>query len=392
MNTTAHARPRVRTLRTIATTGMLVIAALSLAGCEAGGSGADPTSASVDANPRLAAEVKQLEQPLDAYPVPTEPVPDMAAAKGRVFYYVPISSKSPQFAVTQKTLTAALKTVGASIQVCDGEGTPTAIGACITQGVQANAAAIITDAIPYAIGQNAFDAAQSAGVPVIISNQLVDDAHPASSTLAYIPTAGSAMQEALAKWVVLDSGASASVLINQSADGPAPAAFVAAGRAVYDEECPNCTVTINEVSSANQALVPSSTSSVLLAKPEIDYVESQFEQYLQATQQGVEQATSGDTVKGLTGAALLGGLQQLAAGKFLYAASGQAAAFQGWVDADAALRMMAGAKLPEYSIPSRLFTRDSIRGVTLTEAAELSGEWYGPTDFPQKFASLWGVN
>ncbi|WP_204773028.1 sugar ABC transporter substrate-binding protein [Leifsonia flava] len=384
---------RTRRVRMLAAAGTIAITALALTGCEADSTGAasagDSTSTAA-ADSELATSVAALEKPLDAYPVPTEPVSDVSGAKGKVFYYIPVTSKSPQFAVTQKTLTAALDSVGATVQVCDGEGTPTAIGACITQGTQAQAAAIITDAIPYGIGQNAFDAAQAAGIPVIISNQVIDDKHPASDTLAYIPAGGSAMQEALAKWITLDSGAAADVLINQGTDGPAPAVFVAAGQAVYDSECPDCTITINEVSSANQSLIPSSTSSALLKNPDITYVESQFQQYLQPTQEGVQQSGV-ESIKGVTGSVLLGGLQQLQAKNFLYAAAGQAAAFQGWVDADAALRLIAGVELPEYSIPVRLFTQDTIADVTLTEEAELSGEWYGPTDFPEQFSALWGV-
>lgn len=384
---------RRRRLQALVAAGTLAVTALALAGCEGDGAvGTDTTSSTASAgDSALAADVAALQQPLDAYPVPTEAVSDVSGVAGKVFYYIPVTSKSPQFAVTQKTLTEALEAVGASVQVCDGEGTPTAIGNCITQGTQAEAAAIITDAIPYGIGQNAFDAAQAAGIPVIISNQVIDDAHPASPTLGYIPAGGSAMQAALAKWITLDSGAAANVLINQGTDGPAPKVFVAAGSAVYDEQCPDCTITINEVSSANQSLIPSSTSSDLLKNPDIGYVESQFQQYLQPTQEGVQTAGLTDTVKGVTGSVLLGGLQQLESQNFLYAAAGQAAAFQGWVDADAALRLIAGDELPEYTIPVRLFTRDSIGDVTLTDEAELSGEWYGPTDFPEEFKALWGL-
>ncbi|TFV95205.1 hypothetical protein E4M00_16050 [Leifsonia flava] len=352
------------------------------------GSGSGSTTAS-GANADLAADVAQLQEPLDAYPVPTEPIPGAAALAGETVYYIPISLQAPQFGVTQQALTDALNTVGMNIQVCDGKGTPTDIGACIIQATEADAASIITDAIPYGLGQNAFDAAQAAGIPVIISNQVPDAAHPASPTLAYIATAGSAMQVALSQWIALDSGGDADVLINQSTDGSSSAVYTAAGEEEFARVCADCTVAVNEVSTSTFTLVPSSTSSELLRNPDIGYVFSQYEQFLQPTQTGVQQAGLADSIKGLTGAAQLGALQMLASDNFLYAAAAQASAFQGWVDADAAIRLSLDLELPEYTIPVRLFTRDSIGGVPLTEEAQRSGEWFGPTTYTKDFTELW---
>jgi ribose transport system substrate-binding protein len=80
---------------------------------------------------------------------------------------------------------------------------------------------------------------------------------------------------------------------------------------------------------------------------------------------------------------------------FLYASVGQASAYQGWADADAVLRMMTGTpgdKLPQYTIPIRLFTRDNIGSVALTAEAQASGEWFGPSDYPGSFLKLWGLS
>jgi ribose transport system substrate-binding protein len=388
------AAPVRRLYRAVAALGILALVTSVLVACGGGSAGSGASAgadASASADPALVAEVAAMQKPLDAYPVPTEPIDNTSSLAGKTVYYVPITMQSPQFKVTQATVTAAFETVGIKVQACDGKGTPTDVSSCITQATDQKAAAIITDAIPYVIAANAFDAAQAAGVPVIISNQVPDQNHPASKTLSYIPAGGGPMQEALAKWVTVDSGGTAKVLINQGTDGPAPAIFVGQGKAVYAESCPGCTITINEVSSANFSLIPSSTSSALLKDQSINYVESQFEQYLQPTQGGVQQAGLINKVKGLTGSVQLGGLQALASDNFLYAAAGQASAFQGWVDADAAMRMMMGAALPEYTIPVRLFTRESVGEVTLSEEGERSGEWYGPATFTDEFKKVWGV-
>jgi ribose transport system substrate-binding protein len=366
--------------------GTAAIVALSIAGCSSG-----PGSASGSDTPALTGDVAALDQPLASYPVPKDAINDVPSLKGTTLYYIPITLQSPQFGATQKAVAAAAEAAGLKVQVCDGKGTPTDINACVAQATSAKAGAIITDAIPYGLAAGSFEAAQKAGIPVILNSQIEDDEHPASATLAYIGTnAGTDQQIALAQWVIGDSGANADVLINQTTDGPSPIAYVAAGKKVYDSDCPDCTVTVNEVSSANFSLVPSSTSAALLKNPNVNYVESQFEQFLQPTQAGI-QSTAKTGIKVITGSVGLSGLKAVEGGE-VAAASGQATTYQAWVDVDAALRMMLGSQAPSYDIPVRLFTHDSVADLELTDDAWVSGEWFGPTTFTGDFTKLWGVS
>ena len=385
----SHDRRRGGHLRSWAATGSVVLLGATLAACGGSTGSTAGASSSSTANAALTAEVAKLTQPLAAYPIPTTPVTGVDKLKGKTVYYIPITQQASQFTVTQKSLTTALDSVGVKLQVCDGKGTPTDVSACITQAIGAGASSIITDAVPYVIATNAFAAAEKAKIPVVISNQAADPDHPASAMLDFIPAGGSQMQVALAKWVALDSGGKANVLVNESTDGPSPATYVAAGKDALTQSCPGCTMTINQISSANFALIPAATSSALLKNANVNYVQPEFEQYLQPTQTGVQQAGKISAVKGLTGAAQLGGLQALASKNFLYAAAAQASSYQGYVDADAAIRLMLGTKVPDYTIPVRLFTRDTIGSVPLTDAAQQSGEWFGPTTFPADFAKLW---
>jgi ribose transport system substrate-binding protein len=375
-------RGRVHHWAPIATAAIL---AVSLAGCSS-----DPGTTSGSGTPAISGDVAALDQPLDSYPVPKDAITDVASLKGTTVYYIPITLQSPQFGATQKAVAAAAAAAGLQVQVCDGKGTPTDINACVAQATSAKAGAIITDAIPYGLAAGSFEAAQKAHIPVILNSQIEDDAHPASATLAYIGTnAGTDQQIALAKWVVGDSGGKADILINQTTDGPSPIAYVAAGKKVYGSDCPDCTVTVNEVSSANFSLVPSSTSAALLKNPNVTYVESQFEQFLQPTQAGI-QSTGKTGMKVITGSVGLSGLKAVKGGE-VAAASGQATTYQAWVDVDAALRMMLGSKAPSYDIPVRLFTPASVADLALTDDAWVSGAWFGPTTFTGDFTKLWGV-
>ncbi|MEF9906904.1 sugar ABC transporter substrate-binding protein [Streptomyces sp. P9-A2] len=377
-----------RRARTWAAAAGVALLAGSLAAC--GGDSKDTASAGADgataaADDKLAAAMKAL----DAYPVPTEKLDKVGSVAGKTVYYVPITKQAPMFTTTEKTLAVAAKAAGLRLQVCDGKGTPTDIGGCIGQATDAKAAAIIADAIPYGLAANGFDAAQKAGIPVVISNQVPDPAHPASKTLTWVHVPGTEQQIRIFDWIAADAKGKANILVNQSSDGPSPASYVADAKAALKKSCPDCKLTINKVTSSNFALVPSSTSAVLLKDPSINYVDAQFEQYLQPTQGGVQQ-TSRTDIKVVTGSASLGGLKALKSGS-LAAVTAQAAAFQGWVNTDAALRLILGRPVPEYNIPTRLFTKDNIDDVKLTEEAELSGEWFGPATFTDDFKKLWGV-
>jgi ribose transport system substrate-binding protein len=365
--------------------------AAALAACSASPSTTTPTPTGTG-NDTLAATVATLSNPLSAYPVPTAAVTGVSKLSGKTVYYIPITLKSPQFNVTGTALTQAMKAVGASVQICDGGSNPSTINGCIAQATAAHAAAIVADSIPYGLGANSFGAARAAGIPVVITDQIPDSGTPADATLGYIEGAGSAMLKAVADWIAVDSGGTGSVIINKSTDSPSAEAYVAAAQTEFTASCSGCSVAINEISSANFPQIPSSTSAALLQNPNAGYVVSEFDQYLQPTLGGVQQTGRQSSIKGVSAAAQLAGLQMLADQNYLYAEVGQASAFQGWIDADAAIRLVLGVALPEYTIPVRIFTRDNIGSVKLTADAEASGEWYGPTTYPAQFKTLWGLS
>lgn len=389
MHTASPARSR--RLRSLATVGVTAAMIVGLAACSPSGSSDSEGSDTASADSGLTTELDALMAPLDEYPMPTEPVEGAEDVAGGVLYYIPITQQSPQFAVDQAGVEAAAAALGMTVQVCDGKGTPTEVSSCVDHARNANAAGIILDAVPYDLAGNSIDAAQKAGIPVVIGNQIADDRHPATDTFSYTAVSGSAQQEALAKWIINDSDAAGNVLINETTDGKSQIQYVEDALKVFDEECPDCTVTTNEVSSANFSQVPSSTSSALLKNPDVEYVVAEFAQFLQATKSGVQNAGATARVIGVAGSATLGELKSVSTDGFLRAATAQASAFAGWLYVDATLRLIAGQDVPEYTIPIRLFTGDTMDDVDLSTEAEESGEWFGPTTFPDDFAALWGV-
>lgn len=372
----------------VATTLLAAVACGAPTSSSAGAGGGDSSAPGVAKAKAAAAKAAQR---LPAYPVPSETVDGVSALKGRTVYYVPITQQAPQFGITARALKKALGAAGLELQVCNGGSNPSQVSSCVNQAVGARAGAIITDSIPYGMAANALGAAQKKKIPVLISDQIPDPAHPASGTLAYLEGGGRAMLVAAADWIIADSAGGGKVLINMSTDSPSTKAYVASAQAEFKARCPKCKVVVNPISSANFSMIASSTSSALLRNPGVQYVLSEFEQYLQPTLGGIQQSGKSAKVTAVTTAAQVGGLQTLKGGTVLKANVGQASAFQGWASTDAVLRMMLKQKVRPVTTPIRLFTTDNVGSVKLTSQAEDSGSWFGPADFPAAYQKLWGV-
>jgi ribose transport system substrate-binding protein len=180
--------------------------------------------------------------------------------------------------------------------------------------VGVRAGAIITDSIPYAMALNPLVAAQAKNIPILITDQAPDPAHPSNALLGYLPGPGATQLTAVAGWIIADSGGRAKVLINMSTDSPSTLAYVAAAAA-------------------------------LVNYPGIDYVISEFEQYLQPTIGGIRQSGQAARIRLASSAAQLDGLKM----------------------------------------------RTNIGDLALTPGAEESGAWFGSTGYVREYERLWGV-
>jgi ribose transport system substrate-binding protein len=385
------------TVRRTLTLGAAAAAVTLLAACSPGTTASDDGAASSSSGgPDAAvadvqADVEAAMQPRSELNVPDEPV-DVSALAGRTVYYVPLTAQISVFQLYGEKLGEALATADVDLQICDGGTNPSQIAGCIGQAAGADAGAIVVDNIPYGMAANALDDARAAGIPILMTNQVVDPAMPADDTLAYLPGPATEMLVSIADWVIADSQGEAAVVLNKVTDNPSTLAYAEAAEQEFADRCPDCTVTVNEVSAANFPLVAPSTSSAILSTPGVGYVVSEFDHFVQPAIGGIQQSGKAAEITVVSSAATLGGLQMVADGNIVHAEAGQNFAFQGWAAADAVFRLMNGQELPEYDIPFRLFTVDNIDEIEVTEEAEASGEWYGPTDFSEQFAALWGLS
>src|SRR5690606_23515547 len=137
-------------------------------------------------------------------------------------------------------------------------------------------------------------------------------------------------------WMSLDSGGTANELIMVSGDGPIQRSFIDDGMGQVDADCPDCTISELDVTSANFGQVSSDLSSRLLQDPNINYVHAQFAQYIPVVLPVVN-----PNIKVGVGAATLGALRAVEAGQ-IAAASSQSPAFGACATMDAALRLVNG--------------------------------------------------
>jgi ribose transport system substrate-binding protein len=367
----------------------------ALAACGSSSSSNSPsTKSSSDVSPGVkyaqGLVMAGLKQP--TAPVPSAAISNLAALKGKTVYYIPVSADVPAFAITAAAMKAALATVGVKLSVCSGNFTPSGFSSCFAQAIGAHAGAIVSDAIPYQITQGLITEASKKSIPVVVTDVNIVSPRPSAKNITYI--SGSNQQYALAQdWIIADSGGKANVLELEATDSPTSAAGTAEfAIPALKAHCPGCTVTTLKFSSSNEQLLPSEISALLLKHPNINYIFSEYDQYVPGVLQGVQQASATSKVKIVAAAAALSGLQNVKSSTPVKAEIADNQVYNGWIDADEALRLMAGQAAVTYTIPIRLFTSTNIGSVTLSNAAQASGEWFGAFGYQQQFEHLWGVH
>jgi ribose transport system substrate-binding protein len=211
--------------------------------------------------------------------------------------------------------------------------------------------------------------------------------------LAYQELGATELARGVADWIIADSNGRAHVLIQELTDSPSTIQYIQQGAVPeFTKYCPQCHVTIAKVNIANTPLIPSQTSSALLSHPDVNYVMPQFDALIQGAQAGVQQSGFTHKVKGGSATGLLFALQLIRSHNFLAADVGQDFPYQGWAIADEIMRMMLKQPPVNEHTPQRLFTSANVSSLSLTPAAESSGEWYGSSAYQSMFTQLWGVH
>lgn len=378
-----------------------VAASVVLAGCGSGsgsgaGSGASGSGGATGGSDAVAQGLAMAEQQVAklsattaSYPVPTAAVSGTAKFKGRTVYYIPLVQQIPGFVVTAATMKTALAKAGLSLQVCDGQGQPSAVAACVQQAEGANAAGIITDAIEYGMAQNALDAAKTKGIPIIIADQIAPAGTVNDNALTYVPGAIDQPTQ-IAWWMIADSKGKGDEIIAAEADSTSSWAYVTTSQTIYSKYCPDCKVTVKKITATTSALLASATSSNVLSNPGATYYYTEFEDSLQDTVQGLQQSGRASSMSLSVAGGSVNGLGLLKGSSVVKAVVAVDQPYAGWALTDEILRMMTKSGPVTETFPTRLFTKQNIGSVQVTAAAQASGEWFGDSSYETSFAKLWG--
>jgi ribose transport system substrate-binding protein len=195
----------------------------------------------------------------------------------------------------------------------------------------------------------------------------------------------------MADWVIADSKGKANAIFTVETDSPSSTAYVTKGAAPeFKKYCPGCKITYADTPSTG--VTSQWVETTVKKTPGVQYYYSEFEDDLSQTTQGVSLAGQANSLKVSYATATLAGLTDIKNHKQVFADIGDDVAYEGWADADNLLRMMVKQPTVTEHIPERLFTRQNIGSIKLTNAAQASGVWYGnPTQFQTGFETLWGT-
>jgi ribose transport system substrate-binding protein len=337
------------------------------------------------------AMVAQLSAVTAKYPVPTTPVSSVPALKGKTIYYIPLVAAIPGFAATAVALKGSLAKAGLKLQVCDGQGNPSAIAACVGQATGASAAGIILDAAPYGMAENALNSAKAKGIPIIIADQYPPTASTVNTdAVTYVPGVVDQPSQ-IAWWTIADSKGAANAIIAQEVDSPSSKQYVTNSLSIYSQYCPGCKITLKTITASTNALLASATSANILANPNATYYYTEFEDSLQPTIQGIQQSARTGISLSVAGGST-DGLGLLKSGSSVVKAVVTVdEAYAAWALTDEILRMATKSAPVTETYVSRLFTTQNIGTIQVTPAAENSGAWFGDTSYQSEFAQLWGV-
>lgn len=337
-----------------------------------------------------AAQVATFTNIRTSFPAPGPELPGIKAKiSGKTVWYIPVFLQAVTFQAEAANLTAAMRTVGANLHVCDAQLNPSTADSCIRQAVSSGAAGIVTSAIGYSFAPQAFQAAAAAKVPVISADNddTGPDAFPASSVARQLSDDGPAWAALATDWIIADSAGRAKILY--AADDASQGTV--ATKAVTTELAAHCTLCILTVVHYNDNALPklaTAISSALIANPDIDYVYGGYDVPAGIyALQGAKQVT-GRKFKFVTISGAPTGLQRIFDGSQAADAGVDTSALA-WNMTDALFRLISKVPQVNYQPGIRLFTKGNLPPDTHDIKAYTQGAWYSNGGFRTMYDKLW---
>lgn len=395
---------------------LLIVGSLALAAC--GGSSSSSSSSGSEESTEAAAETEETSEEgeseaeeaggamvaeaeeavaeLEAEPaveLPGPPIKNVASVKGKRVFWVANGLEVPFNQEILDALEEAGKEAGLTIEVGDSKGSSATATKLIDQAVGQGVDVIIDEAQTLESISAAVKGAKEAGIPVIMGYQ--GDPEPVTpqqeeeGMVAGVTECYSCAGEAMANFVVADSGGKADAVLYSVPENGVAVVEQEGFEKVFEEKCPECKLKVTALGFAEWANAQSVVSSSLKSDPGVNYlipVYDGVETYMEA---GIVSAPNASEIKVVSLNASLAQMEKLAKGEIVAAEAGFNLKQTGYAFIDQALRVLTGTEPSSDSkIALRLFTENNIGEIDLKKD---ESTWYGE-DIVPLFQKLWGIS
>ena len=340
------------------------------------------------------AAVAAAEQPIAAFTAPG-PTFNAKPATGKKVWFIGQSLDIPYTLSIEQAFATAMGDDHVSVQTCDGKNIPATIETCITTAIDQHPAAIVQEGASPSVFATGAATAKKDGIPFVAGDPAVDPAHPYLGIPGEVNNPYVAASKLMADWAIAATNGKANVLVMDSPDISQSVTMDSDIAAQVKALCSACHVWSTGAPGAEWATrLPGETSTELTQHPSINYIIPVYDSMIPLITPAVKQAGADSRVSVVSFNADLPEMQMLATNTIVAADLGNNLGYEGWALADSALRLMTHHTTNLHTtVPIRFFTRSSVKGLALTNAAVLSGQWYGAANqFETGFLKLWGLS
>ena len=320
---------------------------------------------------------------------------DIASLRGKTVYAISLDQAIPHINTITQVMKDIGKATGVNVVVIDGKSQVNEWSRGIQQAIATKAAAIVAIAVDLDAVKSQLEQAKAQGITVITGLSTDANAPIPDRFKSFID--GRVTEQYYragqleAAWIIQDSGGKANV-IAIDAPGLAVSVPVQEGiKNVFETMCSKCSVTwVHSPTAQWGSQLVTNVRTALTKNPDANYIIPEFDGMATSVVSAVHQAGAADRVKVSTYNATQAILQLLKNGDVVGADSGTQGPWEAWALMDAAFRsLLKQAPIANYHIPLRLFTKDNIGSIDLSQG---EGAWYGPLDYAAKFKALWGLS
>jgi ribose transport system substrate-binding protein len=327
--------------------------------------------------------VSQYTQPPTKIPL-TTPLPS-PAPKGKTFVW--FQCDLPTCTEIGSGITAATKAIGWNLKVLSYKSSdPATLTAAMNQALQYHPVAVAVSGLPQATWQSEVKVYQQAGIPILPS---FIGPNPTSSTVPvniYSDYDAALHAKLIGNWFIADSKATGNALVVTVPSFPILTSFTDDLTSGIAKDCAGCktsnleiTIPEEEAGQVTQLVV-----AALRKDPSANYVLIPDALLVDGLPSALKSA-------GLTKVKVAGSWGDAAGGSYVKSGAegawtGLATPYSGWLDIDAAARLVEKAPLPstaQYALPTQLLTQSSVGTPANT--------YDFPADYPSQFQALWHV-